>query len=109
MFSYSLFAAYGGFRASLFTDTIQGWIILILMVIATIAVATNVRIDKHAIDDSGLLKSTSLGWQLLYILAVAITFADFFHQVFYNIIEILSVARIPTAKYIFLEMFSTVN
>ncbi|CAG8606990.1 8993_t:CDS:2, partial [Paraglomus occultum] len=41
-------------------------------------------IDKHAIDESGLLKSTSLGWQLLYILAVAITFANFFHQGFWQ-------------------------
>ncbi|KAG9294088.1 hypothetical protein G9A89_015498 [Geosiphon pyriformis] len=76
----TLYTAYGGFRASLLTDSVQGVCILILIIIVTIAFGTNVDIDRSYIKESGLLNSSKLGWELLYILAVAISFANFFHQ-----------------------------
>ena len=72
---------YGGFRASLLTDNIQGWAILILIIMSVIGFVTTLRIDKSVIDNSPLLKSNSLGWQLLYIMPVAISFATLFHEV----------------------------
>ncbi|CAG8649735.1 6718_t:CDS:2 [Ambispora leptoticha] len=76
----TLYTAYGGFRASLLTDNVQGVCIMILMLIGTIGFSTNIKIDRSAIEDSDLLKSNKLSWELLYILAVAIAFANFFHQ-----------------------------
>ncbi|CAG8492398.1 13357_t:CDS:2 [Ambispora gerdemannii] len=76
----TLYTAYGGFRASLLTDNVQGVCIMILMLIGTIGFSTNIKIDRSAIERSGLLRSNKLSWELLYILAVAIAFANFFHQ-----------------------------
>ncbi|KAF4564662.1 hypothetical protein EYR40_010829 [Pleurotus pulmonarius] len=73
-----LYTAVGGLRTSLITDNIQGVMIILLMIICTIAVGVNVHIDKGAIPDSGLTHATKLGWQLLYILPVAIVFNNYF-------------------------------
>jgi Na+/proline symporter len=48
------------------------------VIIATITVGVETKIDKSLIDSSGLTKPTLLGWQLLYILPVSILTNDFF-------------------------------
>ncbi|RGB41237.1 hypothetical protein C1646_649619 [Rhizophagus diaphanus] len=80
----TLYTGYGGLRASLITDNIQGWAIILLVVLSIIGLATSIRIEKSVIDNSDLLKSNSLGWQLLYIMPVAVSFATLFHEGFWQ-------------------------
>lgn len=62
-----LYTAWGGFKTSLVTDTIQASLFIILVVVCTIAIAVNVEIDTDLIQQrSDLLKDSQLGWQLLY-------------------------------------------
>ena len=49
-----------------------------LVTLAVIAVGVETHIDKSIVESSGLLKSSLLGWQLIYILPVAILTNDFF-------------------------------
>lgn len=49
-----------------------------LIVVAAIAIGVETKIDTSLIEPSGLLKDNLLGWQLLYILPVAILTNDFF-------------------------------
>lgn len=49
-----------------------------LILIGIIAVGVETHIDKTLVDSSNLLKPTLLGWQLMYILPVAILTNDFF-------------------------------
>tara|TARA_R110002060_G_scaffold38059_2_gene49227 strand:- start:521 stop:1591 length:1071 start_codon:yes stop_codon:yes gene_type:complete len=48
------------------------------VIIATITVGVETKVDKSLVDSSGLTKPSLLGWQLLYILPVAILTNDFF-------------------------------
>jgi len=52
--------------------------VLGLILIATIAIGVETKIDASLIESSGLTKPSLLGWQLLYILPVAILTNDFF-------------------------------
>lgn len=52
-----------------------------LIIIAVIAIGVQTKIDKSLIGPSGLLEPTLLGWQLIYILPVAILTNDFFLSV----------------------------
>lgn len=70
--------AVGGFRISFITDNIQGALVLGLIVIASITVGVKTHIDRADVIDSGLLEANLLGWQLLYILPIAILTNDFF-------------------------------
>lgn len=72
------FPAMGGFRVSFITDSIQGALVLGFIVLGVIAVGATTHIDRSLIDSSGYLKATLLGWQLIYILPVAILTNDFF-------------------------------
>ncbi|EFX03000.1 urea transport protein [Grosmannia clavigera kw1407] len=74
----TIYTAIGGFHISFVTDNIQGAMVLGLIVIATIAIGAETHIDRSTIAESGLLKGNLLGWQLLYILPVAILTNDFF-------------------------------
>lgn len=49
-----------------------------LIIIATVTIGVKTKIDSSLIDSSGLTKSSLLGWQLLYILPVAVLTNDFF-------------------------------
>lgn len=49
-----------------------------LIVIATITIGVKVDVDRTLVEGSELLKPTLLGWQLLYILPVAVLTNDFF-------------------------------
>lgn len=70
--------ALGGFRISIITDNIQGAMVVGLIIIGVIAVGVETHIDRTLVEASGLLNSTLLGWQLIYILPVAILTNDFF-------------------------------
>ena len=73
--------ALGGFKVSFVTDTVQGALVMGVILIGVIAVGVEVDIDTSRIEPSGLLDANLLGWQLLYILPVAILTNDFFLSV----------------------------
>lgn len=76
-------AALGGFKVSFITDVIQGAMVCGLIIIAIICVGVETTIEKRLIDESGYLEPSLLGWQLIYILPVAIFTNDFFISVSY--------------------------
>ena len=49
-----------------------------LIILAVITVGVETDIDRSLIDSSGLLNASLLGWQLIYILPIAILTNDFF-------------------------------
>ena len=49
-----------------------------LIILAVITVGIETQIDRSLVESSGLLKPSLLGWQLIYILPVAILTNDFF-------------------------------
>lgn len=63
---------------SFITDNIQGVMVLGLILMGVIAVGVETKIDRSLIDKSGYLEPSLLGWQLIYILPVAILTNDFF-------------------------------
>ncbi|SMR46299.1 unnamed protein product [Zymoseptoria tritici ST99CH_3D1] len=79
----TIYTAAGGFRVSFVTDNIQGAMVLLFIIIGTISIATTVDIDRSSIPASGYLNANLLGWQLLYILPVAILTNDFFLSQFW--------------------------
>ncbi|KAK4242046.1 hypothetical protein C8A03DRAFT_29790 [Achaetomium macrosporum] len=74
----TIYTSMGGFKISFFTDNIQGAMVFALIVIAAITIGVETKIDTSLIEPSGLTKASLLGWQLLYILPVAILTNDFF-------------------------------
>ncbi|KAG8534247.1 uncharacterized protein KY384_001091 [Bacidia gigantensis] len=52
--------------------------VLGLIVLGVIAIGVETHIDRSLIDSSGLLNASLLGWQLIFILPVAILTNDFF-------------------------------
>ncbi|KAL1861504.1 hypothetical protein VTK73DRAFT_7063 [Phialemonium thermophilum] len=74
----TIYTSLGGFKISFITDNVQGAMVVGLIIIATITVGVETKIDRDLIDSSGLTKANLLGWQLLYILPVAILTNDFF-------------------------------
>jgi Na+/proline symporter len=89
----------GGFKVSFFTDNIQGAMVIglstdpsqargeilliAIVIIATITIGAKTNIDRSLIEPSGLTKPNLLGWQLIYILPVAILTNDFFLSQFW--------------------------
>ena len=57
---------------------------MLLLVVCAIAIGTQVKIPSGAVSNSELLKPSLLGWQLVYILPVAIVFNDFFLASFWQ-------------------------
>lgn len=74
----TIYTSAGGFKVSFVTDNVQGFMVLALIVIASISVGVETNIQKPLIEESGYLNSSLLGWQLVYILPVAILTNDFF-------------------------------
>ncbi|KAF4119838.1 hypothetical protein GMORB2_3526, partial [Geosmithia morbida] len=74
----TIYTSFGGFKISFLTDTIQGAMVMGLVVVAAITIGVEVDIKRDLIEESGLLKASLVGWQLLYILPVAIFTNDFF-------------------------------
>lgn len=52
--------------------------VLGLIILGVIAVGVETNIDRNLIESSGYLKPSLLGWQLIYILPIAILTNDFF-------------------------------
>ncbi|KAH6677657.1 hypothetical protein B0J14DRAFT_347981 [Halenospora varia] len=74
----TIYTSLGGFKISFITDNIQGAMVVCLIIIATITIGVETKIDKSLIDSSHLTDASLLGWQLLYILPVAVLTNDFF-------------------------------
>lgn len=79
----TIYTTVGGFHISFLTDTIQVTIVFVLLVIVACAMGSYVHIDTSEIAKSGLLKDSLLGWQLVYILPVAVFTNDFFMSGFW--------------------------
>ncbi|KAJ1961935.1 hypothetical protein GGI12_002964 [Dipsacomyces acuminosporus] len=80
----TIYTAFGGVFASLMTDAIQAVLIFVLILVAAIVVGTSVRPSKEDIDRVGLVKPTKMGGELFVILTLAITFANMYHQGFWQ-------------------------
>ncbi|KAI4956610.1 hypothetical protein J4E91_000823 [Alternaria rosae] len=74
----TIYTSLGGFKVSFVTDNIQGVMVIGLIIMGVIAVGVETDIDRSLIDQSRYLESSLLGWQLIYILPVAILSNDFF-------------------------------
>lgn len=74
----TIYTTWGGFKVSFLTDIIQGTMVVGLIILAAITVGARTEIDRSLIDSSGLLNASLLGWQLLYILPVALLTNTFF-------------------------------
>ncbi|KAF2477257.1 uncharacterized protein BDR25DRAFT_331044 [Lindgomyces ingoldianus] len=74
----TIYTSIGGFRVSFVTDNIQGAMVVLLIILGVITVGVETHIDRRLINQSGFLNSSLLGWQLIYILPVAILTNDFF-------------------------------
>ncbi|KAI1343327.1 hypothetical protein F5Y15DRAFT_369698 [Xylariaceae sp. FL0016] len=74
----TVYTSLGGFKISFITDNIQGAMICCLVLIATITIGAKTDIKPDLVASSGLLDSSLVGWQLVYILPVAVLTNDFF-------------------------------
>ncbi|KAI4157411.1 MAG: hypothetical protein L6R39_000693 [Caloplaca ligustica] len=74
----TVYTSLGGFRISFITDNIQGAMVVGLIILGAITVGVETHIDKGLVQSTDLLGSSLLGWQLIYILPVAILTNDFF-------------------------------
>lgn len=74
----TVYTSLGGFKVSFITDNIQGAMVVLLIIVAVISVGVETHIQKPLIDRSNYLDASLLGWQLIYILPVAILTNDFF-------------------------------
>ncbi|KAK2590000.1 hypothetical protein QQS21_012325 [Conoideocrella luteorostrata] len=79
----TIYTSLGGFKISFLTDVIQGGMVVGLIILATITVGVKTDIKRELIDSSHLLEPSLLGWQLLYILPVAVLTNDFFLSSFW--------------------------
>jgi Na+/proline symporter len=74
----SIYTSLGGFKISFITDNVQGAMVVGLIFIGVITVGVETKIQRPLIEESGYLNASLLGWQLIYILPVAILTNDFF-------------------------------
>ncbi|QLL34942.1 hypothetical protein HG536_0H03170 [Torulaspora globosa] len=79
----TIYTSIGGFDISFLTDTVQVSVVFVLLIIVACAMGKYVEIDTSKIGPSGLLKANKLGWQLVYILTLAIFTNDFFMSGFW--------------------------
>ncbi|KAK5945768.1 hypothetical protein PMZ80_002976 [Knufia obscura] len=77
-FVTTVYTAAGGFRVSFVTDNIQGAMVILLIIVGVVTVGVETNVDRTLIPRSNYLEPTLLGWQLIYILPVAILTNDFF-------------------------------
>lgn len=85
----TIYTAYGGFKASLWTDNVNAVVVIVFVIIAASAIGTklDVRLDGHewpAWRDHRLVEGHSLGGQLWYILTISIVFSQMFNQGFWQ-------------------------
>ncbi|KAI0162144.1 hypothetical protein GGR57DRAFT_312138 [Xylariaceae sp. FL1272] len=74
----TVYTSLGGFKISFITDNIQGAMIVGLILVATITVGVKTEIKPDLVESTHLLGSSLIGWQLIYILPVAVLTNDFF-------------------------------
>lgn len=74
----TIYTSLGGFKVSFITDNIQGAMVVGLIIIGCITVGVKTEVQHDLIEKSGYLNASLLGWQLMYILPVAILTNDFF-------------------------------
>ncbi|KAI0403057.1 hypothetical protein F4802DRAFT_322564 [Xylaria palmicola] len=74
----TIYTSLGGFKISFLTDNVQGAMIVGLIIIAAITIGVKTEIKPELIESSGLLKPSLVGWQLIYILPIAILTNYFF-------------------------------
>jgi len=74
----TIYTSMGGFRISFLTDVVQGSMVVGLIIIASISIGVKVDVKPELVRDSPLLEPSLLGWQLIYILPVAVFTNDFF-------------------------------
>lgn len=74
----TIYTSLGGFRVSFITDNFQGALVILLVIICSAGMGSYIHIDTSTIGPSHLLDANLLGWQLMYILPVAIITNDCF-------------------------------
>lgn len=74
----TVYTSLGGFKVSFITDNLQATMVVLLIIVGVITVGAKTSIDRSLVESSGLLEPSLLGWQLIYILPVAILTNDFF-------------------------------
>ncbi|RYP33383.1 hypothetical protein DL767_004788 [Monosporascus sp. MG133] len=74
----TIYTSLGGFTISFLTDNVQGVMVTCLIVIATITIGAKVELQPDLIRDSPLLDASLIGWQIIYILPVALLTNQFF-------------------------------
>lgn len=74
----TIYTSFGGFQVSFITDNFQGALVVVLVIICSCGMGAYINIDTSEIGPLGLLKANKLGWQLMYILPVAIITNDCF-------------------------------
>lgn len=79
----TIYTSVGGFSVSFITDNFQGSLVIVLIIICACGMGSNIQIDPALVGPSKLLKENKLGWQLIYILLVAIGTNDFFLNAFW--------------------------
>ena len=79
----TIYTSLGGFKVSFITDSVQGALVLLIGLIVAISVGVEVDVDRSLVASSGLLDASLLGWQLIYILPVAIMTNYFFLSSFW--------------------------
>lgn len=79
----SIYTSIGGFKVSFITDNIQIGIVFVLLIVVSCSMGAYINIDTSLIGESGLLKESKVGWQLIYILIVAIFTNDLFMSGFW--------------------------
>lgn len=80
----TIYTAYGGFKASLYTDNVNAVIVIIFVILGAVAIAVKLPVTHERIESSGLLQAHSLGGQLWYILTISIIFSQMFNQGFWQ-------------------------
>ncbi|KAL8994920.1 MAG: hypothetical protein Q9169_005257 [Polycauliona sp. 2 TL-2023] len=79
----TIYTSLGGFRISFITDNIQGVMVVGLIILGAITVGVKTKVDGNLIESSGLLDASLLGWQLMYIVPVAVLTSVFFSSGFW--------------------------
>lgn len=74
----TIYTFVGGFEVSFMTDKLQGAFGVALVLVCALGMTRYIDVDQQSIAKSGLLKPSVLGWQLSYILPVAIITNDCF-------------------------------
>ncbi|KAK0565870.1 hypothetical protein OC861_003531 [Tilletia horrida] len=82
--STTIYTAYGGFKASLWTDNVNAVVISVFLLMMVIAIGIKIDVDPQRVADSGLTKPSRLGGELWYILTVALLFSQMLNQGFWQ-------------------------